>query len=133
MRIERAAQLRVYTEDCEVIRRNLLEAETQGLCTAGEIHVCAGARNRRGLKYPGALEVSPLRDGDANALRAYAGKVVHNAHQLGRIWVRQRVQQRGVDHAIDRGGGSDAQRHCGDRYERESRRSQKHANRIAQV
>ena len=43
------------------------------------------------------------------------------------------MQQRGVDHAVDRGGGSDAQRHGGDGNERESRRSQKHANRIAQV
>src|SRR5208282_6274172 len=71
--IECAAQLRVDTEDREVIRRNLLEAETQRLCGAGEVHVCAGAGNRRGLEYPGTLEVSPLRDGDADALRAYAG------------------------------------------------------------
>jgi hypothetical protein len=106
VRIEGATQLRVYTEHREVIRRNLLEAETQRLCTAGEVHVCSGAGNRRGLEYPGTLEVSPLRDRDADALRAYAGKVVHNAHQLGRVWIRQRVQQRGVDHAVDRGGGS---------------------------
>ncbi len=83
MRIECATQLRVCTKDREVIRRNLLEAETQGLCPAGEVHVCAGAGNRRGLEYPGTLEVSPLRDGDADALRAYAGKVVLNAHQFG--------------------------------------------------
>ena len=82
---------------------------------------------------PELSQVSPLRDGDADVLRAYAGKVVLDAHQLGRVWVRQRVQQRGVDHAIDRGGGSDAQRHGGDRNERESRRSQKHANRVPQV
>ena len=43
------------------------------------------------------------------------------------------MQQRGVDHAIDCGGGSDAQRHGGDRNERKSRRSEKHPNRIAQV
>src|ERR1035438_7479726 len=36
VRIECAAQLRVYTEDSEVIRRNVLEAETLGLCAAGE-------------------------------------------------------------------------------------------------
>jgi hypothetical protein len=133
VRIECAAQLRVYSEDREVIRRNLLEAETQGLCTAGEVHVFTDAGNRRGLEYPRTLEVSPLRDGDADALRAYAGKVVLDADQLGRVWIRQRVQQRGVNHAIDRGSGSDAQRHCGDRNERESRRSQKHANRVPQV
>ena len=63
----------------------------------------------------------------------YAGKVVLDVDELGGIWVRQRVQQRGVDDAIDRGGGSDAQRHCGDRNERESRRSQQHANRVPQV
>src|SRR6202034_2857968 len=111
----------------------MLVAETLGLFTAGEVHVCAGAGKRHGLEYPGTLEVSPLRDGDPDVLRAYAGKIVLDEHQLGRVWIRQRVQQRGVDHAIDRGGGSDAQRHGGDRNERESRRSQKHANRVAQV
>ena len=133
MGIECATQLRVYTEDREVIRRNMLVAETLGLFTAGEVHVCAGAGKRHGLEYPGTLQVSPLRDGDPDVLRAYAGKIVLDAHQLGRVWIRQRVQQRGVDHAIDRGGGSDAQRHGGDRNERESRRSQKHANRVPQV
>ena len=73
VRIEGAAQLRVYTENGKVIRRNLLEAETQGLCTAGEVHVFADAGNRRGLKYPGTLEVSPLRDGDADAVRPDSG------------------------------------------------------------
>ena len=43
------------------------------------------------------------------------------------------MQQRGVDHAIDRRSSSDAQRDCGDRNERESRRSQKHAHRVSQV
>ena len=43
------------------------------------------------------------------------------------------MQQSGIDHAVDRGSGSDAQRHGGDRNERESGRSQQHANRIAQV
>jgi hypothetical protein len=41
IRIEGAAQLRAYTEDREVIRHDLLEAETQGLCTAAKVHVCA--------------------------------------------------------------------------------------------
>ena len=76
VRIEGAAQLRVYTEDREVIRRNLLEAETQGPSNASEVHVCAGASNRHGLECPGTLEVSPLRNGDADALRPYAGKVI---------------------------------------------------------
>src|ERR1700733_4859833 len=133
MGIECATQLRVYTEDREVIWRNVIVTETLGLFTAGEVYVCAGAGNRHGLEYPGALEVSPLRDGDPDVLGAYAGKIVLKAHQLGRVWVRQRMQQRGVDHAIDRGGGSDAQRHYGDRNERESRRSQKHANRVPQI
>ena len=39
-----------------------------------------------------------------------------------RGWIGQRVQQRGIDHAVDRGCRSHAQRHCGDRNERKSRR-----------
>jgi hypothetical protein len=74
--IEGAAQLGVYTEDREVIRRNMLVAETLGLCTAGEVHVGAGAGNRHGLEYAGTLQVSPLRYGDTDVLRAYAGKIV---------------------------------------------------------
>ena len=34
VRIECAAQLRVYTEDREVIRRDIFEGNTIGLCTA---------------------------------------------------------------------------------------------------
>src|SRR5580704_12891037 len=86
--IKCAAQLRVYTEDREVIGRNVLVAETLGLCTTGEVHVCAGAGNRHGLEYSGTLEVSPLRHGDADILRAYAGKVILDTHQLGRVWIR---------------------------------------------
>src|SRR5579863_6479217 len=133
VRIEGAAQLRVDSEDREVIRRNLLKAETQGLRAAGEVHVCALTGNRYGLEYPGTLEVSPLRDGDADALRAYPGKVVLNAHQFAGVWIRQGMQQRGVDHAIHGGGGSDAERHGGDSDEGEARRSEKHANRVPQI
>ena len=133
MRIECAAQLRVYTEDSEVIRRNVLVAETLGLFTAGEVHVCAGAGNRHGLEYPGTLQVSPLRDGDPDVMRAYAGKIVLDAHQLGRIWIRQRVQQGGIDHAIDRGGSANAQRDCSDRNERKSWRPSQHPNRVLQI
>jgi hypothetical protein len=85
------------------------------------------------LEDPGTLQVSPFRNGHADVLRTYAGEIVLNAHQFGRVWVWQMVQQRSIDHAIDRGGGSDAQCDCGDRNERESRRSQKHANRVSQV
>src|SRR5579871_6064596 len=92
VRIEGAAQLRVDTEDRKVIRCNLLEAETQGLRSAGQVHVGAGAANRHGLKYPRTLQVSPLGDGDADALCVYAEKVVLNAHQLSGVWVRQRMQ-----------------------------------------
>src|SRR5215472_17155572 len=133
VRIEGATQLRVCTEDREVVGRNGLETESLGLCTTGEVYVCAVAGNCHGLEYPGALEVSPLRDGGADVLRADAGQVVLDAHHLVRIWVRQRAQQRGVDYAIDRGGGPDAQRHRGNRDERKSRRSQKHANRVTQI
>jgi hypothetical protein len=38
VRIEGAAQLCVYAEERKVARRNLLEAETKGLCNAGEVH-----------------------------------------------------------------------------------------------
>jgi len=105
VRIECAAQLRVYTEDREVIRRDLLEAETQRLCTAGEVHVCAGACNRRGLEYP-ELSMSLHSGTEMPTPARLRGKVVLNAHQFVRVWVWQRVQQRGVDHAIDRGGVS---------------------------
>lgn len=40
---------------------------------------------------------------------------------------------RGVDQAIDGGGGSHGRHHCGDRNQRESRRSQEHANRVRKV
>src|SRR5580692_2879516 len=43
------------------------------------------------------------------------------------------MQQGCVDDAVDGGGGSDAEGHGGDGYERESGRSQKHANRIADI
>ena len=121
VRIQGAAQLRGDTEDREIIRCDSLEAETQGLRTTGEVHVRSVAGNRYGLEYPGTLEVSPLRDGDAGILRICAGEIVLDLNQLTRDWIRQRVQQRGVDHTIDGGGGSDAQRHCGDRNKRESR------------
>src|SRR5438477_9633576 len=133
VRIECAAQLRVYTEDREVIRGHLLEAETQGLCTTGKVHVCAAAGDRDGLEYPGTIEVSKLRDGNADALRAYAGKIVLNADQFGRVWVGNRVQQRGVNHAVDGGGSSDTQGHSGDGNERESRGAKKHASGVAKV
>ncbi len=126
-------QLGGNTEDREIIRGHGLEAETQGVRTAGEVHVCAVAGNRYGLEYPGALEVSPLRDGGADIPRTGAGQVVLDVNQLGGIRVRQRMQQRGVDDAIDRRGGTDAERHGGDGNERESRRLQQHAKRVPQV
>lgn len=132
VRIECATQLRVDTEDREVIRRATPEGDALGLCTSGEVHG-REAVNRHELEDAGVLQVSPLRDGDADVLRADAGKVVLDAHQFGGVRVRQRVQQRGVDHAVDRGNGADAERHGGNHRERESRRSQQRANGVAQV
>jgi hypothetical protein len=43
------------------------------------------------------------------------------------------ASHRGVDQAIDGGGGSHARHHCGDRNQRESRRAQEHANRARKV
>src|ERR1700757_184174 len=66
-------------------------------------------------------------------MRAHAGKVGFDAHQFAGLGVGQRMQQGCVDDAVDGGGGSDAEGHGGDRNERESRRSEKHANRVSQV
>jgi hypothetical protein len=66
-------------------------------------------------------------------MRAHAGKVGFNAHQFAGVGVGQRMQQGCVDDAVDGGGGSDAQCHCGDRNQREPGRSPKHANRIPEV
>ena len=133
MRIEGAPQLSIHSENREVIRRDMFVAQTLGLCAAGQVHVCANAGDRNRLKDPGIFQVSPLRYGGADVVRAYAGKIVLNPHQFGRPWVRQRMQQCRVDHAVDRGGGSNAQRHGSDRNQRESRRSEQHASCIPQV
>src|SRR6202035_4950154 len=76
VRIECAAQLSAYSQDREVVRRNLFEAEAQRLGGARQVHICPGAGDRRGLEYPRTLQISPLRDGDADAPRAYTRKIV---------------------------------------------------------
>ena len=68
------------------------------------------------------LKVSQLRDGEADVVRAHAGKVGFNAHQFAGVGVGQRMQQGCVDDAVDGGGGSDAEGHGGDRNDSESRR-----------
>ncbi len=51
---------------------------------------------------------------------ADAREVVLDADELGGIWVGEWVEERGVDDAVDGGGGADAEGHGGDGDEREA-------------
>ena len=132
VRIEGAPQLRVDAEHREVARCDRLSGEARGLAAAGK---SVGAEKAKGhiLEDSRVLKVSQLGDGEADVVRAHAGKVGFNSHQLAGVGVGQRMQQGCVDDAVDGGGGSDAERDCGDRNERKSGRPPKHANRVPQV
>ncbi len=79
------------------------------------------------------LKVSQLRDGDADVVRAHAGKVGFNSHQFAGVGVGQRMQQGCVDDAVDGGGGSDAEGHGGDGNQGKSGRPVQHAKRVAEI
>ena len=66
-------------------------------------------------------------------MRAHAGKVGFNSHQFAGVGVGQRMQQGCVDDAVDGGGGSDTQSHCGDGDKGKSRRLAKHAKCVLHV
>ena len=131
-RIEGAPQLRAYTQHRKVIRSHPLRRDPRGLGAARKV---PGGEKVEGhvLKNPRLLQVLPLGNRNANIVCAHTWKIGLNAHQFAGVRVGQRMEQSCVDDAVDGGGGSDAQRHCGDRNQRESRRSQKHANCVAQV
>ena len=74
------------------------------------------------------LKVLPFRLGHSDVLRA-----VRDPHQLLRMRVGQRVQQRGVNHAEDRCRRSNTQSHCHDCDSAESRRFAQHSKAEAHV
>ena len=65
--------MRAYAENRKIVGCNRLETKSLGLRTTGEIYIRTVSRNGHGLKYTGILEVSPLRNRDADALCSYAG------------------------------------------------------------
>ena len=54
------------------------------------------------------LKVVPLGLRQPYVLRADTGKIILDANELFRLRVRQRLQQRGVNHSKNRSGRSDA-------------------------
>src|ERR1700678_639187 len=104
----------------------------RGLGAAGNIFGAVKAQGHI-LEDSRILKVSQLRNGEADVVRAHAGKVGFNVHYFARVGVGQRMQQGCVDYAVDGGGGSDTEGHGGDDNEGKSGSPQEHAERIADI
>jgi hypothetical protein len=79
------------------------------------------------------LQVSQLRNGESDVVRAHAGKVGFKSHQFAGVVVGQRMQQGCVDDAVNGSGGSDAEGHGGDGNQGKSGRPVQHTKSVAEV
>src|SRR5580658_2288745 len=79
------------------------------------------------------LKILPLRHRHSYVLRAHAGKVILDPHELFRLWVWQGVQERGIYDAGNRCRGSNPRGDGQDSDGGETRRLTQHAQTVAGV
>ena len=109
-RVERVAEPRSHAEQVEVVRRDDEQADALRAGQSAEVVVVEPARRDVG-EDAGAFQIVPLRNRHADVARADAGIVVHDAHELLGVRVRQRPQQRRVDDTEERRAAAHTDRH----------------------
>ena len=130
--IEGASELGVNSQQREIRRRDDEQADARRRRRAREVVVVIPGR-RDVLEDSRAREVLDLGIGHADVLGADARKVGLDADELLRPRIGQRVKQRRIDDAEDRGRGSDAERDRQNRDRGEARRLAQHPQRVARV
>ena len=107
--IKRPPQLCFHSQHRKIIWSYIQKADAHRLRCAGKIYVSTTDR-RNIFENAGALKIVQFGHGHAHVLRAHARKIILDAHKLLRLGIWQRVQQRGIHNAENRGRRANSNR-----------------------
>src|SRR5262249_8612153 len=110
-RIKTPTQLRLHSQQFKIIWCNAHQANSRRLFRSREI-IFVKPRRRNVLENSRTLQILPFGLRHSDIASADAGKIILNGYQLFGVWIRQRLQKRGINDSKDGRCGSNTERDC---------------------